>query len=105
MIVFSLIPVVGSIGVWGPAAFYLLLSGRIGYGVFLFVYGIIIVNLTDNFLRPLLVEGSSELHPVLVFLGVIGGIYLLGLVGVFIGPLLFGVFRTLIIIAREEYFS
>lgn len=103
MIILSLIPLIGSFGVWGPASLYLVLSNRLGTGIFLFIYGAILVNLTDNFLRPMIVDKSAELHPALILIGVIGGIYLLGPVGVFYGPILFGAITSILTVFKEHY--
>lgn len=103
MIILSLIPLIGSFGVWGPASLYLILSDRTISGLFLFIYGAILVNFTDNFLRPMIVDKSTELHPAFVLIGVIGGIYLLGPVGVFYGPILFGALTSILAVFKEQY--
>jgi len=103
MIILSLVPMIGSFGIWGPASLYLVLSNNFVCGVFLFLYGSILVNLTDNFFRPLLVDKSAELHPALILLGAIGGFYLLGVVGVFYGPILFGVLKSIFTVFKSHF--
>ena len=95
MILFSIIPFIGSIGVWGPASIYLLASNKVPLGIFLLTYGLIIVGLTDNILRPLLVDTNSEMHPTVLLLGILGGVYTLGVPGIFYGPIFLGVLKSL----------
>lgn len=83
----SMIPVVGTAIVWGPAALILILSDRIAAGIFLAFWGIVVVGMSDNVLRPLLMKGKSELHPLLIFFSLIGGISAFGLLGILMGPL------------------
>ena len=103
MIVLSLIPVVGSILIWGPAAIYLVTSGQTVAGVALAVWGLIVVSATDDFLRPILVDRYAELNPSIIIVGVIGGVYLIGFMGLFIGPILVGALKVVLEIFDEYY--
>lgn len=87
MAVLSLIPLVGSFLVWGPAAALLIAGGRTGAGVFLIIWGVVVVGMSDNVLRPLLMQGKSQLHPLLMFFSLIGGIMAFGALGILLGPL------------------
>ena len=87
MAVLSLIPLVGTFLVWGPAAILLMAGGRMGAGVFLVIWGVVVVGLSDNVLRPLLMQGKSQLHPALIFFSLIGGIMAFGPLGILLGPL------------------
>jgi len=91
MIFIAMIPFIGTWMIWVPAALFKLLNGEIFNGVGLLIYGAIIVSFIDNFLRPKLMSKKSELHPVLVILGVFGGLKAFGIMGLMIGPLLLGV--------------
>ncbi|MFB6190492.1 MAG: AI-2E family transporter [Candidatus Nanohaloarchaea archaeon] len=103
MVVLGFVPLVGSFLVWGPASVYLFVTGRPLAGVFLLVYGAVIVGLTDNVLRPLAVDRSAELHPAIIMVGVIGGVYLFGAPGLFFGPILLGIFRAVMLVVKENY--
>jgi predicted PurR-regulated permease PerM len=103
MIVLSLIPIVGSILIWGPAAIYLVTSGRTVAGAALIVWGMIVVNATDDFLRPILVDRHANLNPSVIIVGVIGGVYLIGFMGLFIGPILVGALKVVLEIFDEHY--
>ena len=87
MAVLSLIPLVGTFLVWGPAAILLMAGDRMGAGIFLAIWGVVVVGLSDNVLRPLLMQGKSQLHPLLIFFSLIGGIMAFGPLGILLGPL------------------
>lgn len=103
MIVLSFIPIIGSLLVWGPAALYLIAIGSVEQGIFLLIYGAIVVNLTDNFLRPFVVDDSADLHPAVILIGVIGGVYVFGAAGLFIGPVVFGSLKAVLEVFNNNY--
>ncbi|MBI2208891.1 AI-2E family transporter [Candidatus Woesearchaeota archaeon] len=105
----SLIPYVGSSIVWLPAALLLILNGYIDAdptfiirGILLIVYGIFVVGTIDNILKPKIIGEKGGLHPVLVLLGVVGGLQLLGFIGVIIGPILLALLVAFVNIYEEE---
>jgi len=85
----SLLPAVGPPLIWGPAAVILLLQGEILRPLVLVGVGALIVGTVDNLLRAYLVSGRAQIHPLVVFFSVLGGILLFGLMGLFLGPILF----------------
>lgn len=103
MTILAFLPIVGSFIIWGPAGAYLIAVDHITAGIFLLVYGAIVVGLTDNFLRPLVVDKSAEIHPAVIIIGVLGGVYLFGAPGLFIGPIIFGVFRSALVVFKNNY--
>ena len=103
MIILSFIPLIGSFLVWGPAGLYLIAIGNVQAGVFLLIYGAIVVNLTDNFLRPFVVDESADLHPAVILIGVIGGVYVFGATGLFIGPVIFGTLKAVLEVFKNNY--
>jgi predicted PurR-regulated permease PerM len=84
---FSLLPVVGAWVVWAPAAVWLLLTGELTRGIILAVIGAGLVGTVDNFLRPALISGRSQLNGLLIFISLIGGIGVFGMLGVVLGPI------------------
>ncbi len=84
----ALIPVMGTWLIWGPAALYLFATGATGKAIFLVIYGIVVVGTLDNLIRAYVLNSNVELHPVLAFVSVLGGLQALGLWGVFIGPVI-----------------
>jgi predicted PurR-regulated permease PerM len=87
MAFFALMPV-GAWVIWGPAAAWLLLVGSVGRGVTLIVIGTCVVGLVDNFLRPVLVSGRTQLNGLLVFVSLLGGVVAFGLIGIVLGPVI-----------------
>ena len=93
MSVLSLLPA-GSGVVWAPVAIYFLLTGSILKGVILLTFGILVIGLIDNFLRPLLVGKDTQMPDYLVLISTIGGMALFGLNGFVIGPMIAALFLT-----------
>lgn len=90
----SLLPAVGAGLIWGPAAIYLLATGAIWQGVLLIAYGVFVIGLVDNLLRPLLVGKDTKMPDYLVLISTIGGIDAFGLSGFVIGPVIAALFMT-----------
>lgn len=78
----------GTFLIWGPASLWLYHGGEIGWMWFLLAWGVCIVGLADNFIKPLVVGRNSNLPFVLIFLGILGGVIQFGALGVFLGPTL-----------------
>ncbi len=93
--VFSLVPV-GPPMIWGGAAIWLFAQGSTGWGIFMLVWGALLISGVDNVVRPVLISRGSSLPFLLVFLGVLGGVIAFGFVGLFIGPTLLAVGYSLI---------
>ncbi len=102
MIVLSIIPVVGAFLVWMPAGVVLMILGNTFGGVGILLWGLLPVSLIDNFLRPYLVGSRAEMHPVLVLVGVLGGLLVFGFIGFIIGPLILSLFVAVLNFWREE---
>jgi predicted PurR-regulated permease PerM len=103
MILLGFIPLVGTLLVWLPASGYLMTTGEVLTGALLLIYSLVVTTLADNFLRPFLVDEDADIHPFFVVVGVVGGIGVLGPAGVFLGPVTFGVLKTLLNMIREHY--
>ena len=88
----SLLPAVGAGLVWGPVALYLLATGATLPGIGLVVYGVLVIGLVDNVLRPLLVGKDTKMPDYLVLISTLGGMALFGLNGFVIGPLIAAMF-------------
>lgn len=88
----SLIPFLGTFAVWGPATIYLLADGLITKGIILAVVGASIISSVDNVLRPFIIKGRVKLPLIFIFLSVLGGIKVFGLIGLIIGPLILSLF-------------
>ncbi len=83
----ALIPAVGTVLVWGPLALWLAVTGGWLRGLGLAAYGALVVGTIDNVVRPMLTRRGLQIHPLLVFFAVFGGVASYGAVGLFLGPL------------------
>lgn len=86
MTVFSVL--IGSYFVWLPAAIIMLTLGAIWQGVFILIFGTLVISTIDNLLRPILVGKDIQMHPLLIFLSTLGGLVVFGLSGFVIGPII-----------------
>ncbi len=98
----SLIPFVGTMLVWLPAAIYLIATGHLWKGLILIVWGSAVVGTIDNIIRPLVIGSRVELHPLLLLFSLLGGLQVFGFIGIFIGPVVISVIAALIRLLREE---
>ena len=96
MTITAFIPVLGTPLIWVPAAVSKILEGDTARGVGLLIYGSTIGMNIDNFLRPKLVSGRTKVHPVLILIGVLGGLKIFGFVGMLVGPLVLAILLALI---------
>jgi len=99
----SLIPVIGASGVWVPFTIYLFAQQAWLKGIALLLIGVFIISLVDNILKPLLIGERMKIPPFLLFLGILGGLNIYGMMGMFLGPLLITLFFTLVHIYKERY--
>lgn len=101
MIPASVIPVVGSTIIWGPAAVYLLFTGHIGAGVGLILWGGVVVSVIDNVLKPILMKGSSETPSIFILFSILGGLTYFGMIGFILGPLILSFLLSLLRIYQK----
>lgn len=92
----SLVPVVGSALVWGPAALILALTGHWVKALILVVWGAVVVGQIDMVIRPYVIGSHVKIHSLLIFFALIGGVEAFGVIGIFLGPLILSVTLALI---------
>ncbi|MCA9088958.1 MAG: AI-2E family transporter [Planctomycetaceae bacterium] len=102
---FALVPLIGTWVVWMPCAASLFLEGHIGSGLFLVLYGSVFVGTLDNIVRAYVLNTDTKLHPLLAFISVVGGLQVMGLWGVFIGPIVASCLHALVKIFNHELFQ
>ncbi|WRH95085.1 AI-2E family transporter [Pseudomonas fluorescens] len=90
----SLLPAVGAGIVWAPVAVYFLLSGMIWQGVVLGLFGVFVIGLVDNVLRPILVGKDTKMPDYMILISTLGGLAVFGLNGFVIGPLIAALFMS-----------
>jgi predicted PurR-regulated permease PerM len=92
----SLIPGVGTAIVVAPAIIYLFYTGTLFNAIGLLIWGIVIVGLVDNVIRPFLVGKEVNIHPFMVLMSIFGGLLMFGAIGFLLGPLLLSFFSVLV---------
>jgi predicted PurR-regulated permease PerM len=99
----ALIPFIGAAAVWFPVGLWLLLiDNRPGAAIFIFAYGALVVSLSDNVIKPFVLHGKSNMHPLVALLSVIGGVQALGPIGILIGPMIVAFLQALLNILHTE---
>ena len=98
----ALVPTVGTSLAIIPAVLYLLATGHTGAAVGMAVWGALAVGMVDNLAGPKLVGSQTQIHPLLILFGILGGIKFFGFFGFLLGPIIMAVFVTLVDIYRED---
>jgi predicted PurR-regulated permease PerM len=103
MIIVAFLPLIGTPIVWVPAGVSLILNGSTVRGIGLLIYGALLVMNVDNVLRPRLMSGRTKVHPVLLLIGVLGGLQVFGFVGLLVGPLILALLVAFIKFYEQAY--
>lgn len=106
--VMSLLPMVGAAAVWVPASIYLYIGAAIGQrgwfgAVFLTLWGVLVVSLADNVVRPWAMRGKSQLPAIPLLFAVLGGLQAFGFIGLVAGPLVFSMLMSVIDIYKRSF--
>ena len=96
VLIFALLPALGAVLVWGPAAALKFLDGNNIAAIGILLVGILIITPMESFLKSKLIGDKSNLHPVAILLGVLGGIKFMGFIGVVFGPWILAIFATFV---------
>ena len=84
----AMIHLIGTPLVWFPAALYLFFSVSTGKGIGMLLYGALVISSVDNILKPIILKGAAQIHALLAFLSVLGGLYAFGAKGLIAGPVI-----------------
>lgn len=99
----ALVPFVGAAAIWVPCSLYLFFyEGNMVAAIGLAIYGAAVISMADNLIKPLILHGKSNLHPLLALLSVLGGVTSLGPIGILIGPMIVAFLQTLLKILQRE---
>lgn len=90
--ILSILPIVGPFLVWIPISVYLFASGNTSMAVGYLLYNLIIVSTVDNVLRSYLISRRTEISSAVIFIGMMGGVLVLGIMGMILGPLILAYF-------------
>ncbi|HVC95312.1 MAG TPA: AI-2E family transporter [Pirellulales bacterium] len=99
---FALIPFIGATAIWLPCCLWLFLEGRTTAAIALAVYGAVVVSMADNLIKPLVLQGQSNLHPLLALLSVLGGVKAMGPIGIVVGPMIVAFLQALLKMLQLE---
>ncbi|WP_207495468.1 AI-2E family transporter [Aridibaculum aurantiacum] len=101
----SIVPIVGSALIWAPATIYLFTVNQTWEGIFLGLWGVLVIGVSDNVVRFVLAKKMADVHPIVTVLGVIMGLQYFGIAGLVFGPVLISYFIILLKIYYLEYQS
>ena len=104
--VLAMVPFTGTALVWVPVCLYMyFVQGEVWWTVVLAIYGAVVISGLDNLIKPIVLHGQSNLHPLLALLSVLGGIQALGPIGIIIGPMVVVFLQTLLKLVQRELLS
>ena len=105
----AIVPFIGAAAIWAPTAAWIYLSGGDGAdpnattrAVLLAVYGAGVVSMVDNIIKPFILHGQSNMHPLLALISVLGGVQVLGPVGILVGPMLVAFVQAVLNMLNKE---
>lgn len=98
----AMVPFVGAASVWAVCSAWLFFDGQVGMAIFLALYGFFVISMADNVIKPLVLHGQSNLHPLLALLSVLGGVQALGPIGIFVGPMVVAFMQAALTMLRTE---
>ena len=104
-VILCIIPILGAWLVWLPGSIFLLATGQTTKGLILMVYGALFVSVVDNLLRPYFLSKRSRLPISISIIGIIGGMYAFGIVGILLGPLIMAYLIIIIDFYKEGRFN
>ncbi len=96
----AMLPLGGTTLIWAPAALWLFIDGRWGFGIFMSIWGLVLSSI-DGVLKPMLISGRAPVSALVVFIGVLGGISAFGAIGIIAGPIILSLTLSLILFAEE----
>ena len=99
----AFLPIIGASVVFVPATFILLVQGKINLAIGFFLYNLAYSSIMEYLIKPRIIGQEMKMNSILVFIGVLGGIKLFGIMGIIYGPLIITIFLTMAEIYRLEY--
>lgn len=99
----SLLPYLGAAIFYVPVGLYYLLIGEVWQGIFIILWGMLIISTIDNVIRSYMIKGEAQINPIFVLFSILGGILLFGFWGVLIGPLVLALTVTVFHIYELEF--
>ncbi len=100
-VVASIVPMLGPVFVWVPIVIYLILAGNTSAAVGVTIFGLI-ASTVDNFLRPIIISRRTRVPPSIIVVGMVGGIFLFGVLGLILGPLILSYLLIILELYRKK---
>lgn len=97
----GILPIIGPVIIWVPVAIYLFIEGNTFSALGISIFGVV-ASTIDNFLRPIIISKRTTMHPALVLIGMIGGLFLFGVLGFILGPLIIAYLFIILEIYRNK---
>lgn len=101
--ILSILPLVGATFVWLPVAIFLIATKVYTKGIILFAFGVLVISVSDNIIRPIIIGGKVKLPTFFLFLSMMGGLQFFGFSGIILGPVLLAVLISFIEIYKQQY--
>jgi predicted PurR-regulated permease PerM len=101
----ALLPVGGAALVWAPGALFLFLTNATMQGALLSIWGVLVISMADNVLKPLIIGRKANIPMFILFLALLGGLQLYGILGLLFGPLVVTLLAAFVQIYRDEYLN
>ncbi|MBI5389218.1 AI-2E family transporter [Candidatus Woesearchaeota archaeon] len=96
-VIFGILPVIGSSLLYLPLGLYEISIGEVGVGIAIIIYGFLLVSvLMETIVKPIVIGERAKVHPLVIVIGVFGGLKMFGLIGIFLGPVILAVGVTLL---------
>jgi predicted PurR-regulated permease PerM len=102
VILAAMVPILGSPLGWVPACVYLFFTAETWQWVGMLIYGVVVISGIDNVVKPMLLRGSAQIHPLLGFLSILGGVLVYGVPGFLVGPVILSLVLSAIRIYRMD---
>ncbi len=99
----SFIPIGGASLVWVPLAIYIFLTGSLVKGIVFTIWGVAVISMVDNFIKPWVIGDKTDIHPIVLFFAILGGLNLFGFLGIFLAPIIVVLIDNLLKLYQERY--
>jgi predicted PurR-regulated permease PerM len=100
---FSFVPIVGAFSIWFGGALYLFIMGDWPFAIGLAAFGLGIIAQADNVIKPWVMRGRVNIHPILLLLSILGGVQVMGPPGLIFGPVIIAILSAALEIYRKEF--
>ena len=97
----GILPIIGPMIVWLPVLFYLLVVGNVAAAIGILIFGLLASNV-DHIIRPLFISKMAKVSPAIALIGMIGGVFLFGILGIVLGPLILSYLLIILEVLKDN---